>query len=64
MTDNLFKYSTWFAGAFFVFVLFYAAYSTGAHTARESLCSRVDGVYVQTYTKGWQCIQATVIEMK
>ena len=58
------KAIAWAIGVAFVLLLVYAIFANGVHSARQDVCDKVGGVYVQTYSRGPQCIQATVVEMK
>jgi len=64
MINKISEYFTWIIGIVFVAAFLYIMYATGVHTAREQVCGKVGGVYVQTYTNGWKCINAEVIELK
>lgn len=61
---NLEKAIAWALAVFIVVLLCYAIFAGGVHTARQDVCHKVGGVYVQTYSNGPQCIQAVLVEMK
>lgn len=68
MFDKLMGYAMWIMGAIMGAIMIVAfcalMYRSGQHAAREALCAKVEGVYVQTYTSGWKCIYATVVDLK
>jgi len=64
MSDKIFDYVGWICGAGLLALFCWVCYVSGVHNAREQLCNKVEGVYVQTYTNGWKCVHATVVDLK
>lgn len=62
--EYLQKSIVWVAGIIFAALIIYVIFANGVHSARQDVCDKVGGVYVQTYSRGPQCINADIIQMK